>query len=90
MRPQKAETMGEGDLFRGRLDQIVNQKPELVQLGAKIYVDWINGERATYGERAGRGSRAARHLLLLKQIYGLTDNASVSANDPHFTALRRP
>jgi len=35
MRPQKKMT-GEGDLFRARLDQIVNMKHELVQLGRKI------------------------------------------------------
>jgi len=36
MRPKKQETTGEGDLFRARLDQIINLKHELVQLGAKI------------------------------------------------------
>jgi len=36
MRPKKPETTGEGDLFRARLDQIINLKHELVQLGGKI------------------------------------------------------
>ena len=36
MRPQKPKMTGEGDLFRARLDQIVNMKHELVQLGRKI------------------------------------------------------
>jgi len=36
MRPKKPETTGQGDLFRARLDQIINMKHELVQLGAKI------------------------------------------------------
>ena len=30
MRPKKPETTGEGDLFRARLDQIINLKHELV------------------------------------------------------------
>ena len=37
-RPNKLETTGEGDLFRARLDQIINLKHELVQHGGKI--DW--------------------------------------------------
>jgi hypothetical protein len=31
MRPQKPKTTGEGDLFRARLEQIINMKHELVQ-----------------------------------------------------------
>ena len=31
MRPQKAKTTRESDLFRARLDQIINMKHELVQ-----------------------------------------------------------
>jgi hypothetical protein len=36
MRPKKPQTTGEGDLFRARLDQIINLKHELVQLAGKI------------------------------------------------------
>jgi len=36
MRPKWSEANGEGDLFRARLDQIINMKHELVQLAAKI------------------------------------------------------
>jgi IS5 family transposase len=36
MRPKKAQTMGEGDLFRARLDQIINMRNELVQLARAI------------------------------------------------------
>ena len=32
MRPKQHETTGSGDLFRARLDQIINLKHELVQL----------------------------------------------------------
>ena len=38
MRPKKHETTGSGDLFRARLDRIINMRHELVQLAAKI--DW--------------------------------------------------
>ena len=32
MRPKQHETIESGDLFRARLDQIINMKHELVQL----------------------------------------------------------
>ena len=36
MRPRKHETTGSNDLFRARLDQIINMQHELVQLAGKI------------------------------------------------------
>ena len=39
MRPKRHETPGSGDLFRARLDQIINLMHELVQLAGKI--DWV-------------------------------------------------
>jgi hypothetical protein len=38
MRPKKHQTTGSNDLFRARLDQIINLKHELVQLAGKV--DW--------------------------------------------------
>jgi transposase, IS5 family len=38
MGPKQRKTSGEGDLFRARLEQIINLKHELVQLAGKI--DW--------------------------------------------------
>src|SRR5471032_326698 len=76
MRPKKHETAGEGDLFRARLDQIINMKHELVQLAGKIDWAWIDGEIAPlYSDkgRPGIESRFVIGLLLLKQIYGLSD-----------------
>jgi IS5 family transposase len=46
MRPRKHETTAEGDLFRARLDQIINTKHELVQLAGKIDWAWIDAEIA--------------------------------------------
>jgi hypothetical protein len=40
MRPKKHATTGESDLFRARLDQIINMKHELVQLAGKLDWDW--------------------------------------------------
>jgi IS5 family transposase len=78
MRPKKHKTTGSSDLFRARLDQIINLKHELVQLAGKIDWDWIDGEIAPlYSEngRPGIETRFMIGLLLLKHIYGLSDEA---------------
>ena len=76
MRPNKPRTTGEGDLFRARLDQIINMKHELVQLAARIDWDWVDREVAPVYSDNGRPGIATRFvigLLLLKHIYGLSD-----------------
>jgi len=54
MRPKKHRTTGSGDLFRARLDQIINMKHELVQPADKVDWDWIDGEirRGSVHQRA--------------------------------------
>ena len=44
MRLKKQRTTGSGNLFRARLDRIINMKHELVQLAGKVDWDWIDGE----------------------------------------------
>src|SRR5215204_5555389 len=73
MRPKKHEAMRSGDLFRARLDQIINLRHELAQLAGAIDWDWIDGEIAPlYSEkgRPGIETRFAIGLLLLKHITG--------------------
>jgi IS5 family transposase len=89
MRPQKPKTTGEGDLFRARLDQIINMKHELVQLAGKIDWDWIDREIAPLYSDKGRPGIETRFiigLLLLKHIYGLSDEAVCErwVHDPYF------
>ena len=58
MRPKKHETMVSGDLFRARLEQIINTKHALVQLAGKI--DWSGStarSRRSTATKAGRGLR---------------------------------
>jgi IS5 family transposase len=55
MRPKKHATTGEGDLFRGRLDQIINMRHELVQLAGKVDWDWLDGEIAGAARRFSPG-----------------------------------
>ena len=79
MRPKKHGTTGSSDLFRARLDQIINMKHELVQLADKIDWDWIDGEIAPLYSDQGRPGIETRFvigLLLLKHIYGLSDEGA--------------
>ncbi|MDA9421586.1 transposase, partial [Bradyrhizobium sp. CCBAU 53380] len=79
MRPKKHKTTGSNDLFRVRLNQIINMKHELVLLAGRIDWDWIDSEIAPhYGEngRAGIATRFMIGLLLLKHIYGLSDEGA--------------
>ena len=89
MRPRKHETTGPGDLFRARLEQIINMKHELVQLAGKIDWEWIDGEIAPlYSDRGRPGieTRFVIGLLLLKHIYGLSDEGICErwVHDPYF------
>ncbi|HEY8708307.1 MAG TPA: IS5 family transposase [Burkholderiaceae bacterium] len=89
MRPKQHATMGSGDLFRARLEQIINMKHELVQLAGKIDWGWIDGEIAPLYSDQGRPGIETRFvigLLLLKHIYGLSDEGVCErwVHDPYF------
>ena len=89
MRPKKSETTGSTDLFRARLDQIINLKHELVQLAGKIDWDWIDAEIAPLYSEQGRPGIETRFmigLLLLKHIYALSDEGVCErwVYDPYF------
>jgi IS5 family transposase len=89
MRPKKPRKTGEGDLFRARLEQIINMKHELVQLAGKIDWGWIDEEIAPLYSDQGRPGIETRFvvgLLLLKQIYGLSDEGVCERwiHDPYF------
>ena len=89
MRPKRHATTGSVDLFRARLDQIINMKHELVQLAAKVDWAWIDGEIAPLYSDQGRPGIETRFvigLLLLKHIYGLSDEGVCErwVYDPYF------
>src|SRR3954453_20061421 len=95
MRPKKHRTTGSNDLFRARLDQIINMKNELVQLAGKIDWDWINREVVPlFSENGPPGieTRFMIGLLLLKDIYGPGGVRSVASRPPnsHIRFLRDP
>src|ERR1700756_2238833 len=89
MRPRKPQGASEGDLFRARLDQIINMRHELVQLASKVDWDWIDDEIAPLYSDKGRPGIETRFvigLLLLKHIYGLSDESVCErwVHDPYF------
>ncbi|MCD9913547.1 IS5 family transposase [Bradyrhizobium japonicum] len=89
MRPKKHRTTGSNDLFRSRLDQIINMRHELVLLAGRVDWDWIDGEIAPLYSDNGRPGIATRFmigLLLLKHIYGLSDEGVCErwVHDPYF------
>ena len=74
MRPKQRETSKSDDLFRARLDQIINPEHELLRLAAKIDWTWIDGEIAPIYSEHGRPAVPTRFmigLLLLKHIYAI-------------------
>src|SRR5262249_9570176 len=76
MRPKKHETTDASDLFRARLDQIINMKHELVQLACKLDWEWLDDEIAPLYSDKGRPGIKTRFvigLLLLKHIFALSD-----------------
>src|SRR6202790_470571 len=77
MRPRERRESGEQDLFRSRLDQIIDMKHALVKLARRIvgnYLEKTSGE--VYGAGAGRPplpTRLMAGLAILKHTYDLSD-----------------
>src|SRR6202011_4701952 len=77
MRPRERRETGEQDLFRSRLDQIIDLKHPLVTLGRTV--DWGFLERefgAVYTDDPGRPplpTRLMAGLAILKHTYDLSD-----------------
>ena len=85
MWPKKHETTAEGDLFRARLDQIINMKHELVRLAGKVDWAWIDGEMAPLYSDKGRPGIEGRFvigLLLLKHhVRAVRRNRLIASGD---------
>jgi IS5 family transposase len=89
MRPKKTQQDGSGDLFRARLDQIIDMDHELVRLGRKIDWEWIDGELADRFSDKGRPAIETRFmigLLILKHMFHLSDEGVCErwVYDPYF------
>lgn len=76
MKPKALENSPEDDLFRSRLDNIINLRHELVKLGESI--DWVflESKLEPFYATQGRPAIPARLMLglhLLKHMYDLSD-----------------
>ncbi len=89
MRPKQTPKARHDDLFRARLDQIINMKHELVVLADKIDWTWLDGELADCFSSHGRPAEPVRFMLgmfLLKHTYALSDEQVWErwVQDPYF------
>ena len=89
MRPKQTRQGGSNDLFRARLDQIINMDHELVRLADKIDWQWIDAELAGRFSAKGRPATETRFmvgLLILKHMFALSDEGVCErwVYDPYF------
>lgn len=89
MRPKQQQKARHDDLFRARLDQIINMKHELVVLADKIDWAWLDAELADCFSDKGRPAEPVRFMIgmfMLKHTYGLSDEQLWErwVHDPYF------
>ncbi len=89
MRPKKHQKARHDDLFRSRLDQIINMKHELVVLADKIDWNWLDDQLADCFSAEGRPAEPVRFMIgmfLLKETFNLADEQVWDRwiNDPYF------
>ena len=77
MRPRERRETGELDLFRSRLDQIIDMKHPLVRLSQTVDWGFLEGRFGeVYTDHAGRPplpTRLMAGLAILKHTYDLSD-----------------
>ena len=89
MRPKQTPKARHDDLFRARLDQIINMRHALVILADKIDWTWLDDELADCFSDEGRPAEPVRFMLgmfMLKHTYGLSDEQVWDrwVHDPYF------
>ncbi len=89
MRPKQQHKARHDDLFRARLDQIINMKHALVALADKIDWAWLDEQVAENFSDQGRPAEPVRFMLgmfMLKHTYGLSDEQVWDrwVHDPYF------
>ena len=89
MRPKRTPKAGHDDLFRARLDQIINMKHELVRLADEIDWAWLDEQLAGCFSEKGRPAEPVRFMIgmfLLKHTYSLSDAQVWErwVHDPYF------
>ena len=89
MRPKQQQKARHDDLFRARLDQIINLKHALVVLADKLDWVWLDDELAESFSGQGRPAEPVRFMLgmfMLKHTYALSDEQVWErwVHDPYF------
>ena len=89
MRPKQQQRADHNDLFKARLDQIINMRHELVILADKIDWTWLDQQIAPYFFDQGRPGEPVRFMIgmfILKHTYALSDEGVWDrwVNDPYF------
>ncbi len=89
MRPKQQQKARHDDLFRARLDQIINMRHELVVLAGKIAWAWLDAQLAGGLSDQGRPAEPVRFMIgmfLLKYTYSLSDGQVWDrwVQDPYF------
>jgi len=89
MRPKQPKKSAHDDLFRARLDQIINMRHELVALADKIDWAWLDEQLAESFSDQGRPAEPVRFMIgmfLLKHTYALSDEQVWDrwVHDPYF------
>ena len=89
MRPKQQAKARHDDLFRARLDQIINMKHELVVLADRIDWAWLDDELVGHFSDEGRPAEPVRFMIgmfLLKHTYRLSDEQVWDrwVHDPYF------
>ena len=89
MRPKQQQKAWHDDLFRARLDQIINMKHELIVLADKIDWAWLDEQLAGCFSDKGRPAEPVRFMIgmfLLKHTYSLSDEQVWDrwVQDPYF------
>ena len=89
MRPRQPSSDRTDDLFRARLEQIIDLNHELVRLARRIDWDGIDARLARQFADTGRPATETRFmigLLLLKHMFGLSDEGVCErwVYDPYF------
>ncbi len=89
MRPKQQQKARHDDLFRARLDQIINMRHALVALADRIDWAWLDAQLAESFSDQGRPAEPVRFMIgmfLLKHTYGLSDEQVWDRweHDPYF------
>ena len=89
MKPKAIEVRRQEDMFRSRLDNIINMCHELVKLAESIDWNFLESKVAAFYSEEGRPGLTVRMIVglhILKQMYNLSDEGVCErwVQDPYF------